>query len=71
MKDRIDEEKRTRGRLHDVEGVVGAWVSAQKSLREGEAQQYRRLEIRLQVLTLVVGACGVFFPTLLLVLHHG
>jgi len=62
MSDLKTEMARTRTRLHNVEGVASAFVDTQKQARRGEAAQYRSLEIRIQVLTIVVGLAAVLTP---------
>ena len=62
--DRKGEEERTRKRLHDIEGVLGLLVDQQKRNREHEATQYRRVEIRMQVLTVVIAFAALAEPFL-------
>ena len=60
--DRKHEEERTRDRLHKVEGLLGMLVDQQKQNRAQEANQYRRMEIRLQVLTAVIAFAAMLEP---------
>ena len=60
--DRKHEEERTRDRLHKVEGLLGMLVDQQKQARRAEADQYRRLELRMQVLTLAIAAAAALEP---------
>lgn len=69
ISDRKREEERTRERLHKIEGTMGLLVDVQKQARQQEARQYRRLELRLQALTVVVALAG-FALSLTLVLIH-
>ena len=62
--DRKHEEERTRKRLHDIEGVMGLLVDQQKRNREQEAKQYRRVELRLQALTIVIAFAALAEPFL-------
>ena len=62
--DRKSEEERTRKRLHDIEGIMGLLVDQQKRNREQEATQYRRMELRLQVLTIVIAFAALAEPFL-------
>jgi hypothetical protein len=57
-----EETQRTRVRLHNVEGIAGAFVDAQRENRRKEAEQYQRLGFRIQVLTVVVGLAAVLAP---------
>lgn len=56
------EQQRSRTRLHNLEGFAAAYLDAQKMNRRAEERQYRRLELRLQVLTAVVALGAVFVP---------
>jgi hypothetical protein len=69
--DRKHEEERTRTRLHDIEGVLGLLVDQGKQARQQEARQYRRLEARISVASLLI-TLGMFAIALALALtHHG
>jgi hypothetical protein len=59
----------SRQRLHKLEGIAGAFVETQTENRRKEAEQYQRLGLRIQVLTVVVGLAAVLAPivTVLLV----
>lgn len=48
-----------RRRLHDLEGFSSAMLAVQQENRRGEATQYRHLEVRIQVLTLIVAVSAV------------
>jgi hypothetical protein len=58
----VAESERNRRRLHNLEGFQGAYLDTQKQNRRQEESQYRRLEIRLQVLTLVIALAAVLTP---------
>lgn len=60
--DRKHEEERTRDRLHKIEGTMGMLVDVQKQARLQEARQYRRLEVRLQAMTIAVAVAGIIGP---------
>lgn len=60
--ERKQEEERTRKRLHELEGAVNLLLEAQKMARRAEANQYRRLELRLQLLTIVVAIGSLVVP---------
>lgn len=57
-----EEQKRARTRLHNLEGFAAAYLSVQRENRRSEARQYRRLELRLQVLTVVIAVAAIFVP---------
>lgn len=59
-----DEQRRTRDRLHNLEGFAAAYLSVQRENRRTEDRQYRRLELRLQVLTIVVAVGAIVVPLL-------
>lgn len=59
-----DEQRRTRDRLHNLEGFAAAYLSVQRENRRSEARQYQRLELRLQVLTIVVAVGAIVVPLL-------
>ncbi len=50
------EQQRNRTRLHNLEGFAAAYLDTQRANRRSEDRQYRRLELRLQVLTVVIAA---------------
>jgi hypothetical protein len=62
------EAVRTRTRIHKLEGAVGMLLDAQKQGRRAEERQYRHVEVRIQVLTVVVGLAAVVVPIALLLL---
>ena len=61
---------RNRKRLHDLEGLVGMLVNAQKEGRREEESQYRRLEIKIQWLAVAVAFAGVLVAIAVAVTHH-
>lgn len=63
----VDEQRRTRTRLHNLEGMAQAYADTQKVTRRREEAQYRRLELRLQVLTVVIGVAAIIAPVLTVV----
>lgn len=64
----VAEAQRGRVRLHNLEGIAGSFVDIQKENRRKEADQYRRLELRIQVLTLIVGMAAVLAPIAAIIL---
>lgn len=69
LDDRKAEEQRTRTRLHEIEGAVSVFTEAQKYARRDEERQYRRLELRLQWMMVVVTLATVVTPLAVLFLH--
>ena len=57
-----DEESRTRRRLHDAEGLLGALVDQEKSRRRAQAENQRKVRLRLEILTAVVAFAALFEP---------
>lgn len=57
-----EEQHRTRERLHKLEGITGLMVNAEKRQRETAAARQRRIEVRLQVLTVVVAVAALLGP---------
>lgn len=67
----VEEAKRTRTRLHNLEGFTQAYLDAQKMNREAERKQYRQLMTRLQILAVVVAVAGIVVPVVVvLVVPH-
>ena len=64
----VAEGKRTRTRLHNLEGFAQAYLDTQTSARRSEQRQYRRLEVRVQVLTVAVGLAAVASPIIVAIL---
>ena len=58
------EESRTRGRLHDLEGLAGTLVSQEKARVEATHRQQAMLRIRLQILTAAVALAALVEPFL-------
>lgn len=68
MTELVAEQMRHRTRLHQLEGICGTFVDQQRENRRSEVQQYRRLELRLQVLTVVIAIAAIATPILIAVL---
>ena len=62
MTELVAEQQRHRIRLHNLEGICSAFVDQQRENRRSEANQYRRLELRLQVLTVVIAIAAIATP---------
>jgi hypothetical protein len=62
------ETTEARKRLHKVEGIAGAFMDTQQENRRKEAEQYRRLGLRISYLTVVVGAAAILAPIVLVLL---
>ena len=59
-----DETLRTRGRLHDLEGVAAVLVEQEKHRRRATQLRDKRIGRRLQVLTIVVAVAALGEPFL-------
>jgi hypothetical protein len=70
MADRKQEETRTRDRLHKLEGAVGLLVDNMKTARHREELQYRRLEVRIQQLTLAVAVAAILVSLVVAFVPH-
>lgn len=73
MRDEIrelkDELTRTRERLHRLETTTAALVQDGRRQAQTEQTARRRLELRLQTLTLLVGVGSILVPVVALVLR--
>jgi hypothetical protein len=68
LKDRLDGSLQL---LRTLNTTVGDLSRQQRYQREAEAEQYRKLGIRIQILTLVVAAAAVCVPIAVTLLHLG
>ena len=68
VQDLMAEVAGLRKRLHDVEGIAGAFLEWQKQSREKEAAQYRRLGNRVAWLGLVVAVAAIVVPVIVTIL---
>ena len=59
-----DESKRTRQRLHDLEGTAGMLVEQEKFRREATALRQKRMERRISMLAVVVSVAALVEPFL-------
>lgn len=70
----VDELRVTRRedhhRLRDVESSVSLMLEAHKDARRAEDAQYRRLEVRIQVLSISIGLGGLLMAVAVAVLGH-
>lgn len=64
MADLKGEGRRTRERLHDLEGVSAMLVDQEKLRREATGDRQRRLEIRMEILAVVVAVVAIVEPFL-------
>lgn len=64
LQELVSEERRTRKRLHDLEGVSGMLVEQEKLRREATADRQKRLERRVSILAVVVSFAAVAEPFL-------
>lgn len=68
VQDLSDEQHRMRDRLHKLEGITQMLVDTQKAGREREERQYRRIEVRMQVLMVIGTVAGVLVPVIVAIL---
>lgn len=64
IREHIDRAERRSDRVRELEAAMRALIATMHEAREGEKRQYRRLETRIQMLTLVVGIAAVISPLL-------
>ena len=64
MADLKGEGQRTRGRLHDLEGVSHMLVDQEKLRREATGDRQRRLELRMEIMAVVVAVVAIVEPFL-------
>ena len=58
------ESGRTRQRLHNLEGLTGALVDAQKQREQETADRQRRLEVRTEVIAVVIALAAFVQPVI-------
>lgn len=63
-----EETLRARARLHNLEGVAGAFLDMQKDNRRKEDTQYRRLGVRIQVVGLALTLAAILSPIIAVLL---
>lgn len=61
---------RSRARLHDLEGATGLLVDTEKVRARDQRDRQRRLEIRLQALTIAVAIAAFAEPFLYSLANH-
>lgn len=64
MSDMRSESMRTRGRLHDLEGLAATLVDQEKVRIRVTKEQQARMRTRIEVLTFVVAFAALFEPLL-------
>lgn len=67
--DLVTEMNRTRGRLHDLEGIAATFVEVQKVNRRREEEQYQKLGLRMQLGMLLLTLAAVLSPIIVLWVH--
>ena len=60
--DLMAELNSARRRLHDLEGIAGAFSDAQRIARQREEAQYRRLRFTISILAVVVAIAAIVVP---------
>jgi len=66
----LDDAQRRSNRIREVENALILLVDAQKQARLAETAQYRRVEIRLQVLTVAVAFAALILSLTIWLVHH-
>jgi hypothetical protein len=62
------ESLRSRTRLHNLEGVAGAFLDMQTQNRRREAEQYQRLGVRIQIAGIAIGIGAIIVPIIIALL---
>lgn len=65
-----EQAKADHHRLRAAEAAVALLVDAQKEARRAEASQYRRLELRVQWLSVAIAFAAILVSVVLTVIHH-
>lgn len=66
----LDDAQRRSNRIREVESALLLLVDAQKRARDAETQQYRRVEVRLQALTVAVAFAAFLLSLTIWLVHH-
>lgn len=66
----LDDAQRRSNRIREVENALILLVDAQKQARLQETAQYRRVEIRLQALTVAVAFAALILSLTIWLVHH-
>jgi len=66
----LDDAQRRHNRMREMEQAILLLVEAQKTARSAEATQYRRVEVRLQVLTVVIAVAAFALSLSIALVHH-
>lgn len=66
----LDDAQRRSNRIREVENALILLVDAQKQARLAETAQYRRVEIRLQALTVAVAFAALILSLTIWLVHH-
>ena len=65
----IEESKRTRGRLHDLEGIAGTLVDVNRNREREDQRRERKYTNRLNLLTALAALAAVVSPLVVALLH--
>lgn len=68
--DAKQEQARTRERLHALEATVRGLVLANDNEQATTRRRQQRIELRLQVLTIVIAVAAILVPILVVWTHH-
>lgn len=66
-----EEERRTRKRLHDLEGFASAYLDIQKNARRQEDRQYRRVANAVAIGGLAMAVAMVVLTIVTILYHTG
>ena len=66
----LDDAQRRHNRLREMEQAILLLVEAQKNARAAESKQYRRVEVRLQILTVAVAFAAFALSLSIVLVHH-
>ena len=66
----LADTQRRHNRIRELENAMLLLVEAQKNARAAESKQYRRVEIRLQILTVAVAFAAFALSLSIVLVHH-
>ena len=66
----LDDAQRRHNRIRELENAMLLLVEAQKNARAAESKQYRRVEVRLQTLTVAVAFAALMLSLTIWLVHH-
>ena len=66
----LEDADRRSNRIREMEAAVMLLIEAQKTARAAETRQYRRVEVRLQALTVAVAFAALMLSLTIWLVHH-